>query len=211
MPSSEQPQDLNILQPPPRLPPDFPPGRTRHIPAGPAPRTRHRTDHGKESHRGSGMLDGRKTVITGGDSGIGRAVAVAFAREGADVLLTHLPDEEQEARRQSAWWSTPGAGRYPSSATSGTRSSAAPSRSPPWRSPATRRARSAPNVLEGPDDIGFSPAPGAVTYWVGEAMQGTDYQDLDETPDAVVSTTKALAANATPLALLLVESSCPAA
>ncbi|MFF8503214.1 hypothetical protein ACF07L_21535 [Streptomyces anulatus] len=66
-------------------------------------------------------------------------------------------------------------------------------------------------MVEGPNDIVFSPAPGAVTYWVGEAMQGTDYQDLDETPDAVVSTTKALAANATPLARLLVDSSCPAA
>ncbi|WP_181766601.1 SDR family oxidoreductase [Streptomyces albidus (ex Kaewkla and Franco 2022)] len=57
-----------------------------------------RPDHGEDTYRGSGKLTGRKTVITGGDSGIGRAVALAFAREGADVLLSHLPEEESEAR-----------------------------------------------------------------------------------------------------------------
>ncbi|MGW5005365.1 SDR family oxidoreductase [Streptomyces parvulus] len=54
-------------------------------------------DHGEESYRGNGRLDGRRTVITGGDSGIGRAVALAFAREGADVLFTHLDDEKDDA------------------------------------------------------------------------------------------------------------------
>ncbi|MFD5266448.1 SDR family oxidoreductase [Streptomyces sp. NPDC058335] len=58
-------------------------------------------DHGEESYRGSGRLEGRKAVITGGDSGIGRAVALAFAREGADVLFTHLAEEEDEARETS--------------------------------------------------------------------------------------------------------------
>ncbi|OLO34750.1 NADPH-dependent oxidoreductase [Streptomyces sp. MNU77] len=67
------------------------------------------------------------------------------------------------------------------------------------------------DVFQGLNDIGFSLAPGAVTYWVGEAMHGTDYQDLDETPDAVASTTKALAANATHLARLLADSPYPAA
>ncbi|WP_133876722.1 SDR family oxidoreductase [Paractinoplanes brasiliensis] len=56
-----------------------------------------RPDHGEESYKGSGRLSGRKAVITGGDSGIGRAVAIAFAREGADVLISYLPDEEQDA------------------------------------------------------------------------------------------------------------------
>ncbi|MFJ4705914.1 flavodoxin family protein [Streptomyces anulatus] len=56
------------------------------------------------------------------------------------------------------------------------------------------------DVFQGLNDVGFSLAPGAVTYWVGEAMQGTDYQDLDETPEAVASTTAALAANAAHLA-----------
>ncbi|MEW2630693.1 SDR family oxidoreductase [Streptomyces sp. NPDC048389] len=59
-------------------------------------------DHGEESYRGSGLLRGLKAVLTGGDSGIGRAVALAFAREGADVLFTHLPEEEKEAARTRA-------------------------------------------------------------------------------------------------------------
>ncbi|WP_055714750.1 SDR family oxidoreductase [Streptomyces torulosus] len=55
-------------------------------------------DHGEESYRGSGLLTDRKVVLTGGDSGIGRAVALAYAREGADVLFTHLPEEADDAR-----------------------------------------------------------------------------------------------------------------
>ena len=55
-------------------------------------------DHGEQSYQGSGRLEGKKAVITGGDSGIGRAVAIAFAREGADVLIAYLPDEEQDAQ-----------------------------------------------------------------------------------------------------------------
>ena len=51
-------------------------------------------DHGEESYRGSGRLSGKKAVITGGDSGIGRAVAIAFAREGADVLISYLNEHE---------------------------------------------------------------------------------------------------------------------
>ena len=55
-------------------------------------------DHGEKSYRGSGRLEGRKAVVTGGDSGIGRAVALAFAREGADVLISYLPEEEADAQ-----------------------------------------------------------------------------------------------------------------
>ncbi|WP_111766407.1 SDR family oxidoreductase [Nakamurella deserti] len=56
-------------------------------------------DHGEDSYRGSGRLAGRKALITGGDSGIGAAVAIAFAREGADVAISYLPEEEVDAQR----------------------------------------------------------------------------------------------------------------
>lgn len=72
-----------------------PPGLTSAMPDRP--------DHGEESYRGSGRLTGRKAVITGGDSGIGRAVAIAFAREGADVLISYLPEEESDAVDTAQW------------------------------------------------------------------------------------------------------------
>jgi len=61
-----------------------------------------RPDHGEDSYRGSGRLDGKVALITGGDSGIGRAVAIAFAREGADVLISYL-DEHEDARETADW------------------------------------------------------------------------------------------------------------
>ena len=71
-----------------------PPGRTEEM--WPKP------DHGEESYRGSGRLAGKATVITGGDSGIGRAVAIAYAREGADVLIAYL-DEHDDAAETRRW------------------------------------------------------------------------------------------------------------
>lgn len=56
-----------------------------------------RPDHGETSYKGSGRLAGRKALITGGDSGMGRAAAIAYAREGADVAINYLPDEEADA------------------------------------------------------------------------------------------------------------------
>ena len=56
-----------------------------------------KADHGEETYRGSGRLHGRKALITGADSGIGRAAAIAIAREGADVVLNYLPSEEKDA------------------------------------------------------------------------------------------------------------------
>src|SRR5262245_9954134 len=58
---------------------------------------RHQPDHGEESYRGCGKLTGKCAVITGADSGIGRAVAIAYAREGADVLIAYL-DEHDDAK-----------------------------------------------------------------------------------------------------------------
>jgi NAD(P)-dependent dehydrogenase (short-subunit alcohol dehydrogenase family) len=62
-----------------------------------------RPDHGESTYRGTGRLEGRRALITGGDSGIGRAVAIAFAREGADVAISYL-DEEQEDAEETARW-----------------------------------------------------------------------------------------------------------
>ncbi len=64
------------------------PGRTGQLEQQP--------DHGEQTYRGAGRLTGRKAVITGGDSGIGRAVAIAYAREGADTLISYLPEEEAD-------------------------------------------------------------------------------------------------------------------
>ncbi|GHE61716.1 oxidoreductase [Streptomyces spiralis] len=81
--------------------PDFPSQEQPHPgwtgPMDPPP------DHGEKSYRGSGRLEGRKAVVTGGDSGIGRAVCLAFAREGADVLFSHLDEEADDARETARW------------------------------------------------------------------------------------------------------------
>ena len=61
-----------------------------------------KADHGEDSYKGCGKLEGKKAIITGGDSGIGKAVAIAFAREGADVLISYLADVEDEDANHTA-------------------------------------------------------------------------------------------------------------
>jgi hypothetical protein len=82
-------------QPKPPLP------RQQQPMAGHTDKMKPKPDHGEESYRGSGKLTGKKAVITGADSGIGRAVAIAYAREGADVLISYLNEHEdaEETRR----------------------------------------------------------------------------------------------------------------
>lgn len=63
-----------------------------------------KADHGEESYKGHGRLKGKKAIITGADSGIGKAVAIAFAREGADVLISYLADVEDEDAKDTAKW-----------------------------------------------------------------------------------------------------------
>src|SRR3954454_10086980 len=55
-------------------------------------------DHGETTYKGLGRLKGRKALVTGADSGIGRATAIAFAREGADIVMNYLPSEEADAQ-----------------------------------------------------------------------------------------------------------------
>lgn len=60
-------------------------------------------DHGETSYQGHGRLQGQAAIVTGGDSGIGRAVAIAFAKEGANLVLSYLPEEEKDAAETVKW------------------------------------------------------------------------------------------------------------
>lgn len=97
-------------QEPPKKPdtkypvPPFP--KQNQEPPGTEDQLKPLADHGEISYKGSGKLKGKKAIITGGDSGIGKAVAIAFAREGADVLISYLGDEETKDAEDSAKYIT---------------------------------------------------------------------------------------------------------
>jgi hypothetical protein len=81
--------------------PPMPEQQQQQVPGKTAPMSP-QPDHGEQSYQGHGRLAGKAAIVTGGDSGIGRAVAIAFAREGADVLIAYL-DEHEDARETARW------------------------------------------------------------------------------------------------------------
>ena len=93
---------------------------------------RTKPDHGEESYVGKGLLSDRAALITGGDSGIGRAVAIACAREGADVAISYLPDEQVDAEETRSWIEKAGRRALLLPATSAARTTAASSWSERW-------------------------------------------------------------------------------
>ena len=98
MTTTKPPQDPKSAYPEPPFP------EQQQEPPGTEAELKPRADHGQESYRGSGRLTDRVAVITGGDSGIGKAVAIAFAREGADVVVNYIGDAEEADAQDTVHW-----------------------------------------------------------------------------------------------------------
>ena len=90
--------DQYTLQNPVEMYSDIEPTAQYQEGAGLDSKLRDKADRGEKTYRGTGRLEGRKALITGADSGIGAAVAIAYAREGADVAISYLPEEEEDAK-----------------------------------------------------------------------------------------------------------------
>ena len=102
MPKAASPQEPSRVDPKPQGPkPEYP--QQPIAPPGSVSEMTPKPDHGEQSYRGLGRLADSVALITGGDSGIGRAVAIAYAREGADVLISYLPEEERDAADTCEW------------------------------------------------------------------------------------------------------------
>ena len=98
MTTTKRPQDPKSAYPQPPFP------EQQQQPPGTEAELEPRADHGQQSYRGSGRLTDRVAVITGGDSGIGKAIAIAFAREGADVVVNYLGDAEETDAQDTVRW-----------------------------------------------------------------------------------------------------------
>jgi hypothetical protein len=97
------PKDAVLNTDPRDLHPKPPFDEPKQAPPGHETAMRTKPDHGEDTYKGSGRLRDKVAVITGADSGIGRAVAIAYAREGADVVISCLPEEERDARETARW------------------------------------------------------------------------------------------------------------